>query len=106
MSADHFEPGGEAKNRDGAWLRAAVEADAASGATFAGVVRRVHAVAAQFEREFKTLGRARLHAQPAPLAFVDVDCNVSSCLRCHSHLVATGSLAWGRCNHLVCSQYW
>src|SRR5882672_11025965 len=92
----------EPEHRDGAGFGAAVEADAASGAAFALVMRGMHAVGTQVGREFQALGRARLHTQPASFAFINIDCDVAPCLRCHIHLV-TGSFT-GRCNHLVRSQ--
>jgi hypothetical protein len=47
----------QAFHDDGSGLRAAVETSAASGAIFAGIVRRMHPVMVEFGRQFKTFRR-------------------------------------------------
>src|SRR5438876_5771991 len=67
-----------------AWLRAAIEADAASGAVFTGVVRGMNAVCAQLRQQNQAFRRAGLHAQPASFAFIHVYGNIPACLRWHN----------------------
>jgi hypothetical protein len=63
---------------DGAWLRAAVEADAASGAIVAGVVRRMHAVTIQLGSQLETFRRAGLDAEPATFALLYVNGHIAA----------------------------
>ena len=73
----------QAVDDDGSGLRAAVEADAASGAVVAGVSRRMHTVRTQFRRQFQTFGRTRLHTKPASFAFFEIDRDITACWPCH-----------------------
>src|SRR5271165_2761727 len=68
---------------DGARLRTAVKAYAASGAVFAGVAGRVDAIGVQFRPQLQALGRAGLHAQPAAFTFIDANPNITSRWSCH-----------------------
>jgi len=68
---------------DGSGLRAAVEAGAATGAIFAGILRRMYAVMVQFGRQFEAFGRTRLHTQAAPFAFFGIDDDITARLRRH-----------------------
>jgi hypothetical protein len=52
---------GQSIDGDRARLGAAIEADAATGAIVARIARRMHAVMAEFRREFETLGGAGLY---------------------------------------------
>src|SRR5208282_2763687 len=74
---------GHPVHNDGPRLGTAIEADAASRAAFAEVLRRMHAVSAQVGRQGQAFGRARLHAQPAALALLDADNHSSPRLTCH-----------------------
>jgi hypothetical protein len=71
----------EAIDGNGSRLGAAVVADAAAGAAFAGVLRRVDAVLVEFGGERKLFGRAGLHAQAAAFALFGVDVDVTAGLR-------------------------
>src|SRR5271166_1979547 len=81
--AYHFGRRHEPVHRDGSWLGAAVEARAAARAAFSGIGRRMHAILAQLRRQYQALGRARLHAQPAPFTFFDIDRDITAWLRRH-----------------------
>src|SRR5271165_7692274 len=83
--ADCFRRRNEAIDDDGSGLRAAVEARPAAGAVLAGVLRRMYAVLAQLGCQEQALGRARLDAQAAPLAFFRIDDYITARLRCHSY---------------------
>src|SRR5215469_7602719 len=96
----------QAEDGDRSRLGTAVEADAASAAIVSRVMRRMDTVCIQIGQQCKTLGRAGIYTQPAAFALIFIDSDVSSWLRCHNHLAATGSFACGRCNHFVFSQYW
>src|SRR5579872_116404 len=63
-------------NGDRARLRTAIEADAASGAVVPGVVRRMDAIVTQLRRKLEAFGRARLDAEPASFALLDIDCDL------------------------------
>jgi len=92
-------------HHDGARLRAAVEANSAAGAVMSGVARGMHSQRAQLGLQLQTSRRTALDTKSAPLALLHINCDFPSCWPCHgSHLVAA-SLAIGRCNHLVFSQY-
>src|SRR5512135_3703252 len=71
----------QTKHRDRSRLRTAVEADAATGTGVAGVAGGMNAVGAQLRRQLQALGRAGLHAQPAPLALRYVDAYRTACFR-------------------------
>src|SRR6266576_4103936 len=82
--------GCQAEHSDRARLRTAIKADAASGAIVAGIARRMHAVMAQFRREFQALGRAGFHAQPASLALLDIDRHFTARWARHAyHLISS-----------------
>src|SRR5271166_3527572 len=83
--ADGFRRRNQPVDNDGSGLRAAVEACPAAGAVLAGVLRRMHAVLAQLGGQEQALGRARLDAQAAPLAFFRIDDYITARLRCHSY---------------------
>src|SRR5579864_3839934 len=68
---------------DGTRLRAAIEADAASGAVVTGITRRVHSVGTQFGREFQAFRRAGLNTEPASFALLDIDRDIAACWACH-----------------------
>src|SRR5579872_5904299 len=63
---------------NGAWLRAAVEADAASGAVVAGITRGVYSVGTQFGSEFQAFWRAGLNTEPASFALLDIDRDIAA----------------------------
>src|SRR6516225_9634511 len=64
---------------DRAGFGAAIEADAASGAVFAGVMRRMHAVGVELGPQLQTFGRTGFNTQSAAFAFFFVDEDVASC---------------------------
>jgi hypothetical protein len=71
-SNDSFGKRGQAINRERARLRAAVEADSASGAIVTRVVGGVYAVMIQLRSQFQALWRTGLDAQPASFALVGI----------------------------------
>src|SRR5271165_1589950 len=87
---------------NGSGLRAAVETCSAARAFLAGILRGMDAVLAQLGRQEQALGRARLDAQAAALAFFWIDDYITSRLRCHSYAPyrctsrtsATSALRW------------
>src|SRR5689334_2572719 len=68
----------DAHDGDGARFRAAVEADAATGATLALVLSGVDAVVVQFRAQEQHLGRTGFDAQAAAFAFVLIDSHVAA----------------------------
>jgi hypothetical protein len=79
------------KNRNGSGLRATVEADAAGGAGFAGVVRRMHTIGAQFRSKKEALWRAGVDAETTALTLIGFDFHLAASIG-HIHLDArTGS---------------
>src|SRR5579871_2046143 len=78
---------GEAVDSNRAGLRTAIEANAASGAIVACVTRRVHSVGTHLRSQLQALRRARLDAQPASFALLDIDGDVALCLTGHSVLL-------------------
>src|ERR1700690_3659772 len=108
----------QAVDGDGSRLGAAIKADAAPTAVFAGVVRWMDAVGVQTRHKFETLRRTGLDAESAAFAFFVVDKNVATrellCRRfnyvIHSRFDYCGhnyldtAMASGRCNHFVFSQ--
>src|SRR5690349_12247806 len=95
----------QSKNGDRPGFGTTVKADAAPGAAASLVTGRVHAIAAQFRRQFQTGGGAGFHAKPAALALFHADDYVPSWWACHTHLVAKVRIRSWCCNHFVCSQY-
>src|SRR5579864_9728267 len=75
---------GQPVDDDGSRLRAAVEADAASGAVVAGITRRVDSVGTQHRGEFQTFRRAGLNTEPASFALLDIDRDIAACWSGHS----------------------
>src|SRR5579864_382886 len=71
---------------DGARLRAAIEANAASGAIVAAITRWVNSVGTQFGSEFQTFRRTGLNTEPASLALLNIDRDTAACWACHIFL--------------------
>jgi len=71
----------QAFDRDGSGFGAAVKTRAATGAAFAGVLRRMHTVMVELGRQFETLRRTRLYAQAASFAFFRIDDDITARLR-------------------------
>src|SRR5262249_32596014 len=92
-----------AVDRDRTRLRAAVETNAAPGASVPDIASGMDAVSVQALFKFQAIGRTRLHAQAAALALFPFEGDFAAIFR-HIHLVTVWA-ASGRCNHLVCSQY-
>src|SRR5208283_5742869 len=64
---------GQPVDDDGARLRTAIKADAASGTVVAGVVGGMNSERTQFRGEFQAFGRAGLNAEPASFALLNID---------------------------------
>src|SRR5512147_1932341 len=79
-----------AQHRDRTGLRAAVEADPAAGAVVALVPGGMDAVAVELRFELQDLGRARLHAKAAALAFITADFHHSTRNRCCHSFTSCG----------------
>src|SRR5271165_3986308 len=86
----NFGERGQPVDDNGARLRTAIEADAASGAVVAGVTGGMNSVGTHFRGEFQALRRAGLDAEPASLALLDINGDVAAC--CARHVLSPPSL--------------
>src|SRR5208283_1411800 len=64
-------------------FRAAIKTDAATRAVPPGVARGMKPVGIQLRRQLQALGWTGLHAEPASLAFLDIDCDLTARWACH-----------------------
>src|SRR6185369_3456283 len=74
---------GQSINGDGSRFGAAIEANAATGATVPLVLGRMNAISVQFWCEFEHFGRARFNTEPASFALFMIDLYVTTWLVCH-----------------------
>jgi len=69
-----------------AWLRTAIEANSATSAVLALVLRRMNSILIEIRRQLQDFGGTRVHTKAAALAFLSIEFDVTSNLISHDFL--------------------